>query len=74
MTRLTFGNRLRDFRTAREISIQDLALKVGASRQMLYYLEKDEKSPSLNMLQKLAAALGVTPNELLGLGDEKIPA
>ena len=71
---MTFGNRLRDFRTAREISIQDLALKVGASRQMLYYLEKDEKSPSLNMLQKLAAALGVTPNELLGVGDEKSPA
>jgi len=66
---LTFGNRLRDFRTAREISIQDLALKVGASRQMLYYLEKDEKSPSLNMLQKLAAALGVTPNELLGVSE-----
>ena len=66
---MTFGNRLRDFRTAREISIQDLALKVGASRQMLYYLEKDEKSPSLNMLQKLAAALGVTPNELLGVSE-----
>ena len=70
---MTFGNRLRDFRTAREISIQDLALKVEASRQMLYYLEKDEKSPSLNMVQKLAAALGVTPNELLGVSDEKSP-
>lgn len=64
---MTFGNRLRDLRTEKEISIQDLALKVGASRQMLYYLEKDEKAPSLNMLQKLAAALNVTPNDLLNV-------
>jgi transcriptional regulator with XRE-family HTH domain len=53
------GGRLRDLRTARELSLRQLARLIGASPSLLSQIENGKVTPSVDTLYLLAAALAV---------------
>ena len=59
--------RLKPIRTAKHMNVTDLAKTIGVSCVSIWRWESGVRTPSIRMLQKLAAALNVTPNELLGV-------
>jgi transcriptional regulator with XRE-family HTH domain len=52
--------RVRELRAARGLSLDALAGTSGVSRSMISLIERGESSPTAVVLEKLAAALGVT--------------
>lgn len=66
---VTFGEKLRDWRTSRRISQLGLAAEAGVSQRHISFLETGRAKPSREMVIHLAAALDVPlrqRNELLG--------
>ena len=51
-------------RVAKNLSQQELADLVGASRQTIGLIEKDKYNPSLNLCLSIAKALDKTLNDL----------
>jgi transcriptional regulator with XRE-family HTH domain len=67
----TFGQRLRKFRMAKKLSLQDLADAVGASKAHIWDLETGKtKNPSLTLLTQLSRALDVSIKDLVGENEE----
>lgn len=67
----TFGGRLRRIRSSRGISQAELARRVGISSRMAAYYEVQGGTPGAPLLAKIAKALEVSVDELLGLqGDQ----
>jgi len=62
----TFGQRLVHFRKIRSLKQKELAEKAGLSATRLNYYEKDKREPNVLTITKLARALGVTGDDLLG--------
>jgi transcriptional regulator with XRE-family HTH domain len=54
------AERVRELRVARSLSLDTLASKSAVSRSMISLIERGESSPTAVVLEKLAAALGVT--------------
>jgi transcriptional regulator with XRE-family HTH domain len=63
--RQTFAANLRRFRHAKGISQEDLAYEANVNRTYLSKLEKGVSYPGLEIIAKLANALGIEPAELL---------
>lgn len=63
-TSLRLGAKLRDLRMQRGISVRTFAAQVGFSPSFISQLEADVVSPSINSLEKIAGALGVTLGQL----------
>ncbi len=61
-----FGTRLRVLRERAEQTGADLAAVSGVSRQTIHNLETGKSRPSWATLTKLAAALSLTVDELVG--------
>jgi predicted transcriptional regulator/DNA-binding XRE family transcriptional regulator len=61
----TFGQRLRHLRRARSLTLAELAAKVGRAPSALSLLENGRREPKLSLIEALARALSVTPEELL---------
>jgi len=59
--------RVRELRGRRGLSLDALAGKSGVSRSMISVIERGESSPTAVVLDKLAAALGVTLGSLFDL-------
>jgi putative transcriptional regulator len=53
-------NRIRELRAERNLTQQDLADRVGVTRQTVIAMEQDKYSPSLETAFKVAIALGVS--------------
>ncbi|HZQ54781.1 MAG TPA: helix-turn-helix transcriptional regulator [Bryobacteraceae bacterium] len=53
-------NRIRELRAAREFTQQELADKIGVTRQTVIAMEQDKYSPSLETAFKVAMVLGVS--------------
>lgn len=64
--RSSFGNRIRELRKLKGMTQEELAADVGLSRRMIVYYETQGGSPSPDLLLKLAKALGVSCEVLLG--------
>jgi transcriptional regulator with XRE-family HTH domain len=64
-----FGEHLKDLRASAGLSQEALAEKAGLHRNYIGHLERAEKTPSLNVLVKLASAFGQSLPELLGTFD-----
>lgn len=63
----TFALRLRKFRMAENLSLQQLADKIGASKAHIWDLEQGKtKNPSLSLLTELSRALNVPIKDLIG--------
>jgi transcriptional regulator with XRE-family HTH domain len=60
-----FGRILRQVRTERSLSQEELGFKSGYHRTYIGLLERGEKSPSLRTLFNLAATLKVSPSALV---------
>ena len=60
-------------RKARGLTRNDLARLIGVDRETIARYERGTREPKASVVAQLAAALKVTPNELLGV-DEKSPA
>lgn len=54
------AERLHDLRARRSLSLEALAAKSGVSRSAISLIERAESSPTANVLDRLAASLGVT--------------
>jgi transcriptional regulator with XRE-family HTH domain len=65
------GSRIRAFRRACGISQEELAFKASVSTTYLGQIERAEKSPTVEILDKIATALDVSIYDLF-LFDEKI--
>ncbi len=64
-----FGRRLRLVRERVGLSVNDAATAAEMAYSAYARLERGEREPSLSTLIRLSAALGCTPNDLLGYGD-----
>lgn len=58
-------NRIRQMREARELTLEQLATKVGTDKTQISKLERGERRLTDTWLKKLAVALGVTPSDLM---------
>ncbi len=54
------ADRLRGLRAGRGLTLEGLAERSGVSRSMISLIERGESSPTANVLDRLAAGLGVT--------------
>ena len=62
-----FGNRLRQLRKDRKLTQQQLAELIGVKNSVISFYEVGERIPSPDILRKLALALHVTADYLLGI-------
>lgn len=54
------ARRVKDLRKERGLTLDELSSRSGVSRSMVSLVERGESSPTAKLLEKLAAALGVT--------------
>src|SRR3954471_15921372 len=59
------GENLRRLRAQRGLSLEKLAQESGVSRAMLGQIELGQSAPTINVLWKIASALGVTFSALI---------
>jgi transcriptional regulator with XRE-family HTH domain len=59
------GTRIRDQRTRRALSLEELARKARVSRSMLSAVERGEKAPSVLILDQIATGLGTSIARLM---------
>lgn len=64
MEKQTFGDRVRYFRKKAGLSQADLAKRMGVNHSAVAYLELRDNRPKYKTVEKLAAALSITPAEL----------
>lgn len=60
----TLGDRIRELRNARDLSLRDLAKQVGVSAPFLTDVEQGRRYPSDDTLDKMAVALRTELNDL----------
>jgi len=58
------GDRVRELRSERKLSQEELAYKAGVHRTYLGGIERGERNPSLRNIAAIAEALDVTLSEL----------
>jgi len=58
--------KLKSARAAMDLSQQDLAEKVGVSRQTINAIEKGDYNPTINLCRAICKVLGKTLDELFG--------
>ena len=59
-----FGKRLREERTKRDLSQEELGFQTGLDRTYISGIERGERNPSLKNISKLAKALKVPTSSL----------
>lgn len=67
-----FGLAVRSARIATGISQDRMALAAGVDRSFFGKLERGERQPSLGIMLRIAAALGVTGTQLMALTEQVI--
>ena len=60
------GEQLRNARTRRLLTQDELAAKAGVSQSTIANIERNNAEPQFRTIRKLARALDVEPTELLG--------
>jgi transcriptional regulator with XRE-family HTH domain len=65
----TFSERLRELRTQYDYSQQDLADKMGATKQMISQYERGVRKPDLDTLTALCDIFNVSSDYLMGKSD-----
>jgi transcriptional regulator with XRE-family HTH domain len=61
-----FATNVRKFRAKKKLSQKALADRMGISVSYVSMLERGQRSPPLETIEKVAKALGVPPGTLLG--------
>jgi transcriptional regulator with XRE-family HTH domain len=65
------GERVRELRRGRGLTLEELAEHSGVSRAMISKLERGEKNPTLVVAAKLAEGFGVTLSQLVGMEERR---
>lgn len=65
------GERVRELRRRRGLTLEELAERSGVSRAMISKLERGEKNPTLVVAAKLAEGFGVTLSQLVGMEERR---
>ncbi|MDP6967897.1 MAG: helix-turn-helix transcriptional regulator [Gammaproteobacteria bacterium] len=67
MTNLTkfFGNRVREIRSAANITQEELAYMANIDRGYMGHIERGTKSPTLDKVEQIAKALNLQPTNIL---------
>ena len=68
---VNIGERLRELREARNISMRSLATRSGLSANALSMIERGKASPSVSTLYKLAEALGISITSFFGTDSQR---
>ena len=61
---IAFGKRVAKLRKDAGYSQEQFAFKCNVDRTYIGVVERGEKSPTLNTIEKIARALGISKNEL----------
>ncbi|MDO4807057.1 MAG: helix-turn-helix transcriptional regulator [Coriobacteriales bacterium] len=69
--RIELGQRIAGLRNNQRLSGRKFALMIGISRTYLRKIESAEASPTFDMLERIAAGLGVPVAELVSFNDTK---
>jgi len=67
------GDEIRKARLAKDLSQEQLAFKAGISRNYVSLLELNEKSPTVDVLMRVAKALGIRASALIEAVEESRP-
>jgi transcriptional regulator with XRE-family HTH domain len=65
------GERVRELRRGRGLTLEGLAERSGVSRAMISKLERGEKNPTLVVAAKVAEGLGVALSQLAGMEERR---
>lgn len=68
-----FGNILKELRLQAGLTQKDLAAKIGVTKSVISYYELSERSPSPEVLIKLANIFHVSTDYLLGIEAKTSP-
>ena len=69
-----FGARLRRYREAKKLTLQQVADEVGCTKAYIWELEmKDGQRPSAERVRALAKELGVTMEDIMGEPLQDVP-
>jgi transcriptional regulator with XRE-family HTH domain len=66
-----FGKALRELRTERGLSQDELAARAGLDRNYIGMIERGERNPAIVNVVKIAEALDVSPSELFRPFDKR---
>jgi transcriptional regulator with XRE-family HTH domain len=69
--REAFGEAVRQLRIGAGLSQEGLSFRAKVNRTYIGELERGEKSPTLDVIDAVAAALAVTPERLVGLASQR---
>lgn len=59
-----FGDKVADYRHKRDLTQEELAEKVGVDRSYMGFIERGERNPTLDKIDKIARALGISIRRL----------
>lgn len=65
------GERVKELRRGRGMTLEELAEKSGVSRAMISKVERGEKNPTLVVAARLAGGFGVTLSRLVGIEERR---
>ena len=68
---INLSNKLKTLRIQRQMTLKDVACRVGVSKSIISAYENGSRRPSYEMLIKLARLFDVTTDYLLGLEQKK---
>lgn len=68
---MSLGAVINSLRVKKNLSKKELSVKAGISLTSLHYIENDVNSPTVNTLEKLASALGVSVSTLISKAKSK---
>lgn len=69
---LAVANRIRSWRKEKKLSLDELSRRASVSKGMLVEIEKGAANPSIAILCKLAAALGVSVADIVNVSSEPV--
>jgi transcriptional regulator with XRE-family HTH domain len=66
------ANRIRNWRKEKKLSLDELSRRASVSKGMLVEIEKGAANPSIAILCKLAAALGISVADIVNVSSEPL--
>ena len=63
---IRLGEKIKSIRTAKGLSLEEVANKIGKDRQSIHKLEKGNFNPSYLYLKQICIGLDITITELFG--------
>ncbi|MDA5606105.1 cupin domain-containing protein [Enterobacter sp. PI-10] len=69
---LAVANRIRNWRKEKKLSLDELSRRASVSKGMLVEIEKSAANPSIAILCKVAAALGISVADIVNVSSEPL--